>query len=184
MTAFGDDERGEAMKPSMEEIADKLSETLAASLSENTLGAIKKHVDNIIYEIESDIEYRMKDELAPQVVGYVVEMAEKSVQALIEGNEDEMRRYLGCQRGAFNGRTEGYSWRVPTPEEMHPVIHGTLFERGPVELRKTIVGAHRDLLVNERILDLEDQVKSLVAQVNKANAEREKMFRRLQENGD
>lgn len=45
-------------------------------------------------------------------------------------------------------------------------------------LRKQIVDAHRDLLVNERILDLEDQVKSLVEQVNKAKAEKEEMWQR------
>ena len=48
-----------------------------------------------------------------------------------------------------------------------------------VALRKKIVDAHRDLLVTERILDLEDQVKSLVEQVNKANAEKESLYERL-----
>ena len=39
--------------------------------------------------------------------------------------------------------------------------------------------ANEVLIRNERILDLEDQVKSLVAQVNKANAEKERMWERL-----
>lgn len=64
-------------------------------------------------------------------------------------------------------------------DEWHSVIHGQLFEQGAVRLRKEIVDAHRDLLVNERILDLEDQVRSLVVQVNKANAEKDAMWERV-----
>ena len=51
----------------------------------------------------------------------------------------------------------------------------------PIALRAQIVEAHRDLIANERILDLEDQVKCLVLQVNKANQEKEKMWERLRE---
>jgi hypothetical protein len=56
---------------------------------------------------------------------------------------------------------------------------GALHDHGCIDLRKRIVDAHRELIANERILDLEDQVKSLVAQVNKANAEREAMWERV-----
>jgi hypothetical protein len=36
-----------------------------------------------------------------------------------------------------------------------------------------IVEAHRDLITSQRILDLEDQVRSLVAQNNKLERERD-----------
>lgn len=54
-------------------------------------------------------------------------------------------------------------------EEWHPVIHGTLFEAGAIELRHKIVDTHKDLIASERILDLEDQVKCLTAKVNQLN---------------
>jgi hypothetical protein len=107
-------------------------------------------------------------------------MAKRTVEMLLAGNEDQMRRYLHCERGHWNGRSDGDSgWgRKREIYEWHSVIHGQLFEQGGVAVRKAIVEAHAELLKNERILDLEDQVRSLVEQVNRANTEREKMFER------
>jgi hypothetical protein len=104
-------------------------------------------------------------------------MASRAVEQIMEGNEDQMRRYLSCEKRDIDGRYYVSTGRSDSAG--HPVIHGKLFEQGAVALRKKIVDAHRDLLVSERILDLEDQVKSLVAQVNKANAEREAIFQRF-----
>jgi hypothetical protein len=44
-----------------------------------------------------------------------------------------------------------------------------------------IVEAHRDLITDQRILDLEDQVRSLVAQNNKLAFEKEKMWQRVRD---
>jgi len=101
--------------------------------------------------------------------------------------DDQMRRYLSCdKRGeggeyiCFTGRSDfqGYGRQRETHEQ-HPVIHGRLFEQGAVELRKKVAQANEALIRDERILDLEDQVKSLVAQVNKAIAEKEQMWERV-----
>ena len=46
-------------------------------------------------------------------------------------------------------------------------------------MRAKTVNAHRDVLVSERILDLEDQVKSLVAQNVKLTYERERLYERV-----
>ena len=102
---------------------------------------------------------------------------------LLAGNEKMMRQYLSCSEGCWNGRSDGEgSWgRKREMHEWHPVIHGKMSEAAAVELRRDIVNAHRDLLVNERILDLEDQVKALVAQLNKLNAEKEGLYQRLRE---
>ncbi len=44
------------------------------------------------------------------------------------------------------------------------------FETAAVELRKQVVNTFPDLLKSERVLDLEDQVSSLTAEVNRLNA--------------
>jgi hypothetical protein len=56
-----------------------------------------------------------------------------------------------------------------------------LFETGAIELRKGIVNAHPELLKNERILDLEDQVASLVKQVNEKEQRLESMWERVKD---
>jgi len=88
-----------------------------------------------------------------------------------------MIRWLSCDKRGYTGRSDGYNTRRSI-EEQHPVIHGKLFEQGCVRLRKGIVEAHRDLIASERILDLEDQVRSLVAQNNKLTREKEEMWQR------
>lgn len=109
------------------------------------------------------------------------------MEAMLQGNEDQMRRYLSCdKRGpdgqytCFTGRTDGVNYGAPR-DPAHPVIHGRLFETGAIELRKRVAQANEALIRDERIRDLEDQVKSLVAQVNKANAEKESMWQRLRD---
>lgn len=165
-----------------QELQDKLRTVLDGGISEDAMKAVKKATDSILYDIESDLMYRLKDELAPNLVAWVSDMAQRSVEQLLEGNEDQMRRYLSCEkRGYWNGRSDGdhTGARQRSVHEWHPVIHGSLFEQGCVALRKKIVDAHRDLLVNERILDLEDQVRALVAQVNKEKVEKERLGERL-----
>jgi hypothetical protein len=161
-----------------EELQEKLRAVLDGGISDDAMKAVKKATDHILDDIESDLKYRLKDELAPNLIAWVSNMAQKAVEQILEGNEDQMRRYLSCEKlGYWNGRSDGdhTGTRKREDYEWHPVIHGSLFEQGCVALRKKIVDAHRDLLANERILDLEDQVKSLVAQVNRKEAECEKL---------
>lgn len=158
------------------DIAARLEAELSKGVSADAMKAVKKSLDDAVYRIEDDITYRLKDELAPQLTAFVVEMCEKTIKALLKGNESEMIRYLQCDSRGWTGRsTSPYAMN---PDGFHSIIHGALFEQGAIKLRRDIVNAHRDLLTNERILDLEDQVKSLVLQVNKANREREAMWER------
>ena len=101
--------------------------------------------------------------------------------------EDQMRRYLSCdKRGpdgqyiGWTGRSDDYGFHE-SPDRWHPVIHGRLFDKGAIELRKSVAQANEALLRDERIRDLEDQVKSLVAQVAKAEAEKGRMWERLRD---
>ena len=158
------------------DIADKLSDVLKAGIGDEAMAAIKKQTDQILYDIETDLDYRLKDELAPNLVSFVAEMAKRTVEAILQGNQSQMERYLGCERGHWTGRSDSPEYmRKRDISEWHPVIHGKLFEHGAVALRKQIVEAHRDLIASQRILDLEDQVRALVAQNNKQTDEIERL---------
>ena len=169
------------------EIADGLRKSLEAGLSDEAVKALSKKVDDITCFIEDDIMYRLKDEMAPNLVSFVEDMARKTVECLLEGNADQMRRYLSCEKRDNDGQYIGWTGRFNPGawgarqhvSDQHPIIHGELFEQGCIRLRRDIVNAHADLLKTERILDLEDQVRSLVEQVNKANSEKEKMWERV-----
>jgi hypothetical protein len=172
------------------EIQSRLKAILAEGISDDAMKDINKKVEQIRCDIEDDVMYRLKDDLAPNLACFAAEMAEKAVEMILEGNEDQLRRYLSCEKRGEDGQYIGWTGRSEPPascgrprsiDEQHPVIHGKLFEQGCVALRKKIVEAHRGLLANERILDLEDQVKSLVAQLNKANAEKDAMWERFRQ---
>jgi hypothetical protein len=150
----------------MNELKDKLEAVLATGINDATLATVRKQVDNICDDLAGDVLGKLKEELAYWLSDWVGEMATKVVKAILDGDEDAMRGYLGCKEGSFyTGRTTGY---CSNPSTLHQVSgDGTLFEHGALALRKKIVDAYRDLLVDQRILDLEDQVKSLVGQVNR-----------------
>lgn len=177
-----------AIEPTDLPLEDALESILRKGLSsEGTVKVIRKATDEIINTIESQILWTLKDEMASQLSGWVVDMFNQAVEQLLLGNEDQMRRYLSCEKrretgeyAVWTGRSDGYyGARWKEAHEWHPVIHGAVFKHGAMALRKALVEAHRDLLVNERILDLEDQVKSLVAQVNKKTNENEMLYDRL-----
>ena len=154
-----------------DDITSKLQAALDLGMDDERIKkCTSKLRDQLIEEAEA-FEYDIKDRMAYDLVAYVTDMAKKTVESILEGNDDQMRRYLGCERGAWTGRSDACVWgRKREIDEWHPVIHGTLFEQGSIRLRRDIVAAHRDLITDERIKDLEDQVASLVAQVNEKQA--------------
>ncbi len=162
-------------------LTEELTSQLSAGISDETFKTITKKVDDILEQAQDDLVYRLKDNLAGHLSAWVEEMAQRTVEQLLAGNEHQMRRYLGCDKGQWSGRsTEDGGWgRKRLPEEWHSVIHGRLFETGTLALRKQIVDAHSELLKSQRILDLEDQVMSLVAQIGKLNREKEELYERV-----
>lgn len=168
-----------------QELTDGLEKAIAAGLSPQAMESFSKKIKDLSVELEEGLMWSLKDNLAYNLAAWVADMAERAVEAMLQGNEDQMRRYLSCdKRGSdgqyicFTGRTDGVHFGAPR-DPAHPVIHGKLFETGALELRHQVAKANEALIRDERILDLQDQVKSLVAQVNKANAERESMWQRL-----
>jgi len=166
-------------------LRDALEQSIQEGLSDETLEQFRKKVRDVSCEFEESLMWSLKDNLAYNLAAWVADMAERAVEQMLLGNEDQMRRYLSCdKRGedgkyiCYPGRSDGYC-NSRSIGEQHPVIHGRLFETGAIELRKKVAQANEALIRDERIKDLEDQIKSLVEQVNKANNERANMWERL-----
>lgn len=141
---------------------------------------VRKKLRDVADDFTADLEFTAKDNLAPSLSAWVEEMTKRAVDAILRGNEAELRRYLGCERSGWTGRSDSPEYgRKREPHEWHPVIHGRLFEHDPVKLRREIVDANRDLITDERVKDLEDQVKALVAQVNQREVEIERLREQL-----
>lgn len=151
-----------------DEFRDRMHALIESALPEDMQKRLKKHADDLVYEFSSGIEYWIKDELADVLSGYVQDMAQRSIDSLLAGNEAMFRRYLQCEKDGWTGRDR----------EQH-VIHGRLFEPDAMELRRKLCQAFPDLLQTERLLDLEAQVAGLVAEVNTREAEIERLRERL-----
>lgn len=141
-----------------EDLRTKLEEAIDSALTEEVIAGAVGKVRDAAADLASELKYDLKENLAYNLAGWVQQMANQAVGAILAGNEDVLRKCLSCREDSYTGR-----------DKNHPVIHCKLFETGALELRKRIVDAHPDLLKNERILDLEDQVGSLVEQVNRLN---------------
>jgi cytochrome P450 len=167
----------------LDELESAIETTLAKGITDRSLSQARKSIRDLADSLLDDFEYRVKEDLAPLLSGFVKQMATHVVTELLAGNESEMRRYLGCEVQGWNERSDGaQGWgRKKEIWEWHPVIHGKLFEHGAMTLRRDIVEVHRDLITNERIKDLEDQNRSLVEQVNRERAEKERAQERLRD---
>jgi len=141
--------------------------------------SFKKAKAHLLDEMSEAMQYDVIDRMSETIEGFVRGMAGNVVEEILEGRDDQMRRYLGLD--GYTGRHEENpaSGRKKDVSEAHPVIHGELFEMGAIELRKKMAQAHPDLIKSERITDLEDQVQSLVAQVAKKDLEIEALRERV-----
>lgn len=170
--------RSEILSEDREAIYKALDEALA----EDRFEGLRKKAASLAQDIAEEIEYSVQSNLASNLSYHVREMAGRAVEALLRGNHDEMVRWLKCDSRSYNGRSDGFNVNRSI-EQQHPVIHGKLFDTGAIALRRKIVEAHRDLITEQRILDLEDIVKSLVAQNNKLEREKCEWIERAREAG-
>jgi len=153
-------------KQTPEDLAEQLAMKLQEALSDKTLATLKKKLQDAVVDIGDELEYNLKDSLANSLAGYAEEMSFNTITALLEGDEERLRRYLKCTELSYTGR-----------DSKHHVIRGELHESGGIDLRHRIVNLHADLLKSERILDLESQVRSLVAQVAAYEARLDRIHR-------
>jgi hypothetical protein len=152
-----------ANRPSCDEITERLADALEDGMSDELVKRVEKQVRDATADAMLGFEDDLRDQLRMDLSLWVMRMFEDAVEAMLLGEEEAMRRALKCEEGSYIGRGVDAFGRMTE----HPVIHGKLRENGPIGLRKRLVEAHAELLKNERILDLEDQVRSLVQQNNK-----------------
>lgn len=141
---------------------------------------VRKEMRGVAALFSSMVEEHIMSDLTASIAHHVQNCANRAIEAVLAGNEQEFLRWLSADRG-YTGRSDGYN---PGDRELHSVIHGRLFETGPIELRKKIVDTHAELLKDHRILDLEDQVSSLVNQLNKAESTIQDLAARLRKSAD
>lgn len=128
----------------------------------------KKARQSFMDDMFDEIQYSIIDRMPETLEMLVRDMADRAVDAMLKGQPQEVNRYL---------KLDGWTGR----ERDHQVIHGKLNVPQTMELRSKVAKANEKLLRDEVILDLEDQVESLVNTVNKQSQEiedlRDKIYR-------
>lgn len=131
----------------------EICEALDTIIPDADMKKLEKQAQAIADEIASTVEYNIKENLAGWLADHVSSAASSVVEAILAGNESEARRRLSLKPEAYYDGRDFKPW-FNTSSKLH--------ESGPVELRRKIVEAHRDLITDQRIADLEAQLKGLV----------------------
>lgn len=148
-----------------EALRDRLQSLLKSAMPEEVMNVARRQIDDVFDEISDRFWRWVKDNMADELAGYARDMAKEIIEAIIAGDEDGLRRLLRCKEGGYTGR-DG--------DHFVSDNDGKLYEVHALQMRRRIVDAYPDLLKNERILDLEDQVRGLVKQVTDLRAELER----------
>lgn len=122
----------------------------------------KKARQSFLDAMWDEVQYSIIDNMPEALEMLVRDMADRAVEALLMGRPQEVRRYL---------KLDGWTGR----DRDHQVIHGKLSETSTMTLRAEVARANENLLQDERILDLEDQVASLVRTVTELDATIERL---------
>ncbi|MDT1061164.1 hypothetical protein RM190_04785 [Paracoccus sp. CPCC 101403] len=150
-------------KDPAEIFGDALCDGLAAVVDTDRY---KKAKQAFLDSMWDDLQYSIIDNMPEALEMLVRDMADRAVNAMLQGQPDEVRRYL---------KLDGWTGR----DRDHPVIHGTLLVPQTMELRAKVAKANEALLRDERILDLEDQVAALVKSVASKDLEIERLRDRV-----
>lgn len=139
-------------------------------LEDPRFASVKKLLRSAADDFEETLLWRLREDMPAHLARVVQSCAERAIEAVLSGDEKEFRRWISAEPGGWSGRGP-----YPSGQTVHNVIHGTLFETGALALRRKICEAHAEILKNERVLDLESQVASLVETINKQTAEIERL---------
>lgn len=131
---------------------DEIRDALNTIIPDADMAKLEKQAQAIADEVASTVEYNIKENLAEWLADHVRSNAEAAIEAILAGNEHEVRRRLSLKPESYYDGREFQPW-FNTSSRLH--------ESGPVELRRKIVEAHRDLIADARIADLEAQLKIL-----------------------
>ena len=151
----------DSQEPENESVAKSFIET---GSEKQVRDAINSIIDN---------EFDRLEEYATDHISYVAaDRAERFIKRVLAGDSDAAKQlfYVG-NSGRYReiGFDKGKPWAS--------LIHGEVFETDAIELRRKLVEAHKDLLVNERIKDLQSIIDGLKDQVIRLENQIENMAR-------
>jgi len=127
----------------------------------------RKAITREIEQIVSDEFDRLEEYAGSFISDVAASRAEKFLEKVLSGDEDAAMWLLGDESGYSRYRANGLDNGKPWAS----LIHGRLSETNMIKLRREIVDAHAELLVSERIADLDSIVAGLEDQIRKQDAE-------------
>lgn len=126
-----------------EQYREKISASIETALTDAKLAErVKKMLDGLYDDLHSHVEWNIKSDLAYNLACEAIQLADKIVTLLLEGNTEYAER-------AF--QLTGWTGRDYQPFHGWPC---RMQEVEPIALRRQIVEAHADLLKTARIDDL------------------------------
>lgn len=129
-------------------------------INDKRFDGIRKAMKDVFDRAAEDFQYWVEQDLAENIAYSAMHTVERIMEAIMSGDENEFKRWV---------KIDGYNGRDDKPKDV--VIHGKLFEYGPIGLRRKMCDAHPEVLKNERILDLEYQLAGAVEQIAKLQRE-------------
>lgn len=126
---------------------------------EKTSSVLKDALDALSYDVLDYIGSELKDHLQQDVQEAARRTAENFLEALANGYEEQTKQFLMLPSDYWKQRDRLTPW----------LDYGR--EHGPIALRRKMIDAGQDRLENEVILDQTAQIKALVEQVQKQEAE-------------
>lgn len=160
------------------EFTEKVSEALSRGVNEASLQKIAGQLSKVMDQYYDCLMDDLQAYLAENIMDKVVERSESAIESILSGDVETAKVYLGIPGPYAADGAVSYRKLIPS----HPVLNGVLFENDSLKLRKSIADAHPTLIKDQRILDLEDQVNSLVKQVNQKDIEINRVRERYVEN--
>ena len=134
----------------------------------------KEKIKRELQELMDDELYNLEDYAATHISETAMDMAKRFIEKVLDGDETAAICLFDCGRSSrykSMGYDEGEPWCS--------LIHGSLFETSAIKLRRKLVETHKDLLMDERIKDLESIEKGLTLQVQNLEQKLQDSYSRL-----
>lgn len=137
----------------------------------------KEKVKSVVEDIIDGEFSRLEDYANEHISDLAAGRAERFLERVLKGDEDAAMSLLGDRNGGSRYKRGGFIGDEGKP--WASLNNGRLFETSGLELRRKIVESHADLLVSERIKDLESAVEGLTLQVKELEQEKEGLYQRF-----
>lgn len=131
----------------------------------------KKLLHDALYEIINEEYNHLEENAAEFLESCAASRAETFLKRVLDGDEKAAMALLGDDRGGDRHKQYGYD----AGEAWAQLIRGELSETDGIKMRRKIVEAHPDLIISERIKDLESIVEGLKLQIQKQDKEIERL---------